>query len=145
MLYKNIFWIKVFYKWLKCISWCLEMEVSNITEDDQVAIRRRRMPRQVSMISDASEKNKSFREWLASIFTMSDTDIISRCGLDALQYLRFQRHIICYVTMTMVLTISIILPLNFQGKKGHYQWLINTAISFIIQWNRLVFMHFLFQ
>ena len=93
------------------------MEESNITEDDQVTIRRRRMPRQVSMISDASEKNKSFKEWLASIFTMSDTDIISRCGLDALQYLRFQRHIICYVTMTMVLTISIILPLNFQGMK----------------------------
>ena len=107
-----------------------EMEESNTTEDDQVTIRRRRMPRQVSMISDASEKNKSFKEWLASIFTMSDTDIISRCGLDALQYLRFQRHIICYVTMTTVLTISIILPLNFQGMEGFYKWLINTKNLF---------------
>ena len=74
------------------------------------------MPRQVSMISDASEKNKSFREWFTSIFTMSDVNIMSRCGLDALQYLRFQRHVILYLTMTMVLSISIILPLNFQGK-----------------------------
>ena len=68
------------------------------------------------MISDASDRNKTFKEWLRSIFTMSDTDIINRCGLDALQYLRFQKHIICYLTVTMVLSISIILPLNFQGK-----------------------------
>ena len=93
------------------------IDSSSVSEDEQVIRRRRRMPRQVSMISDGSEKNKSFREWFTSIFTMSDVDIINRCGLDALQYLRFQRHIIFYVTMTMVLSISIILPLNFQGNE----------------------------
>ena len=93
------------------------IDTSSVPEDEQAIRRRRRMPRQVSTISDASEKNKSFREWFTSIFTMSDVDIINRCGLDALQYLRFQRHIIFYVTMTMVLSISIILPLNFQGTR----------------------------
>ena len=86
----------------------------NHVEDD-VRIRRQRIPRQISVVSDVSERNKSFGAWFKSIFTMPDDEILDRCGSDALQYLRFQRHIICYLTVTMILSISIILPINFQG------------------------------
>jgi len=89
----------------------------NQVEDD-VRIRRQRIPRQISVVSENSEKNKSFGAWFKSIFTMPDEEILDRCGSDALQYLRFQRHIICYLTVTMILSISIILPINFQGING---------------------------
>ena len=77
--------------------------------------RRQRFLRQISVASGNSEQPVTFWTWLKSIFTMSDEDIQDRCGIDALQYLRFQRHIICYLTVTMVLSITVILPLNFQG------------------------------
>ena len=92
-------------------------QITISVENENVTLRRQRFPRQISMISDNSEHNKSFGAWLKSIFTMSDEDILGRCGYDALQYLRFQRHVICYLTVPMVLSISVILPLNFQGRQ----------------------------
>ena len=96
----------------------------NQVEDD-VRIRRQRIPRQISVVSENSEKNKSFGAWFKSIFTMPDEEILDRCGSDALQYLRFQRHIICYLTVTMILSISIILPINFQGINGEIRHISN--------------------
>ena len=72
----------------------------------------------VSMISTRSYSligEGTFLEWLKSIFTMPDEDIEILCGEDALQYLRFQRYIICYLIFVMVICISVILPINFQG------------------------------
>ena len=53
--------------------------------------------------------------WIKIWFTMSDPDVAEHCGDDALQYLRFQRHIIAYLAIVVVACICIILPINFQG------------------------------
>ena len=53
--------------------------------------------------------------WIKIWFTMSDPDISEHCGDDALQYLRFQRHIIAYLAIVVVACICVILPINFQG------------------------------
>jgi hypothetical protein len=38
-----------------------------------------------------------------------------KCGSDAVQYLSFQRHIIIYMLIMMVISLTIVLPINFQG------------------------------
>ena len=72
---------------------------------------RPRLVRQGSSIGDSPG---SVWIWLKSIFTMSDKDIHTYCGDDALQYIRFQRHIIFYLTIIVIFCIGVILPLNFQ-------------------------------
>lgn len=70
----------------------------------------------VCLPGDASmAKTVSFYDWLKSIFTTTDDVILEKCGEDSLQYLRFQRHIISYLMFVMVLSVCVILPLNFQG------------------------------
>ena len=63
-------------------------------------------------------KKESFSSSLKTIFTASDEEIFERCGDDALQYIRFQRYIIWYLVILMLLSICIILPLNFQGNRS---------------------------
>ncbi len=53
--------------------------------------------------------------WIASIFTMTDEQYLRKCGNDAVQYLKFQRHLIFFTFIIMVACIGIILPINFQG------------------------------
>ena len=47
--------------------------------------------------------------------------ILKRSGKDAVQYLKFQRYLLVYVTVITVLSIAVILPCNFQGDLGTYQ------------------------
>ena len=67
---------------------------------------------ETSMIVDDKE---SFSVSLNTIFRASDEEIFERCGDDALQYLRFQRYIICYLVILMIFSIGVILPLNLHG------------------------------
>lgn len=53
--------------------------------------------------------------WIRSIFTLSDEKYLNKCGLDAVQYLKFQRHLIFFMAVISVACICIILPINFQG------------------------------
>lgn len=48
-------------------------------------------------------------------FTLRDTDIFHKCGRDAVQYLSFQRHLLVYVTVITVISVGVVLPVNFQG------------------------------
>lgn len=57
--------------------------------------------------------------WIRSIFTLSDEKFLHKCGIDAVQYLKFQRHLIFFTTIITVACICIILPINFQGKVTH--------------------------
>lgn len=38
-----------------------------------------------------------------------------KCGPDAVQYLSFQRHIIVCMLIMMIISLTIVLPINFQG------------------------------
>nr|CAD7258373.1 unnamed protein product [Timema shepardi] len=46
---------------------------------------------------------------------MSDESILQKCGPDAVQYLSFQRHILFYMSVMMVISLGVVLPINFQG------------------------------
>lgn len=49
-------------------------------------------------------------------FASRDEEIRSKCGIDAVTYLSFQRHIILLMTVVCLLSLTVILPVNFSGK-----------------------------
>lgn len=59
--------------------------------------------------------DKGFCSWLTAIFRIKDENILLKCGPDAVQYLSFQRHIIVCMLIMMVISLTIVLPINFQG------------------------------
>ena len=64
---------------------------------------------------DRAEFSGDFRKRITSLFTLSEDVILERGGSDALYYLRFQRHIIFFIFIVMLLSICVILPINLQG------------------------------
>uniref|UniRef100_A0A8C2ZZ29 Transmembrane protein 63B n=1 Tax=Cyclopterus lumpus TaxID=8103 RepID=A0A8C2ZZ29_CYCLU len=66
-----------------------------------------------------------FCSWLTAIFRIKDEEIREKCGEDAVHYLSFQRHIIGLLVVVGVLSVGIILPVNFSGNL-----LENNAYSF---------------
>ena len=64
---------------------------------------------------DRTELSGDFRKGITSLFTLSEDLILERGGSDALYYLRFQRHIIFFIFIVMLLSICVILPINLQG------------------------------
>ncbi|VDH92583.1 Hypothetical predicted protein, partial [Mytilus galloprovincialis] len=56
-----------------------------------------------------------FFAWITAYFKVKDSDIAHKNGRDAIQYLTFQRYLIIYTAMITVLSVVVILPINFQG------------------------------
>ena len=44
-----------------------------------------------------------------------DKHIEEKCGKDAINYLTFQRYLIVYLLIVTILSISVLLPINFSG------------------------------
>ncbi|XP_020569070.2 calcium permeable stress-gated cation channel 1 [Oryzias latipes] len=65
--------------------------------------------------SDSDTKDMGFCSWLLSLYYMKDGEIRSKCGIDAVTYLSFQRHIILLMTVVSLLSLAVILPVNFSG------------------------------
>ena len=68
------------------------------------------------MIDDDDTVTKVDRgmcSWITSVFTLSDDMILRKCGIDAIQYVRFQRHLLVFVFIITLVCITIILPINF--------------------------------
>ncbi|KAK2878578.1 hypothetical protein QQF64_011357 [Cirrhinus molitorella] len=65
--------------------------------------------------SDSETKDMGFCSWLTSLYHMKDEEIRSKCGIDAITYLSFQRHIILLMTVVCLLSLTIILPVNLSG------------------------------
>jgi len=53
--------------------------------------------------------------WIWGIFTLTDEQFRRKSGEDAVQYLRFQRHLMVFVSLITVFSIAVVLPVNFQG------------------------------
>ncbi|XP_030604392.1 CSC1-like protein 2 isoform X2 [Archocentrus centrarchus] len=79
----------------------------------------------VSSSLEFEHRDAGFCEWLTSIFRIKDDEIAAKCGNDAVHYLSFQRHIIGLLVVVGVLSVGIILPVNFSGNL-----LENNAYSF---------------
>ncbi|XP_043119583.1 calcium permeable stress-gated cation channel 1 isoform X1 [Puntigrus tetrazona] len=65
--------------------------------------------------SDSESKDMGFCSWLTSLYHMKDEEIRSKCGIDAVTYLSFQRHIILLMMVVCLLSLTIILPVNLSG------------------------------
>ncbi|CAF91080.1 unnamed protein product [Tetraodon nigroviridis] len=69
----------------------------------------------VSSSVDLEQRDNGFCSWLTAIFRIKDEEIREKCGEDAVHYLSFQRHIIGLLVVIGVLSVGIILPINFSG------------------------------
>uniref|UniRef100_A0A4X2KAK2 Transmembrane protein 63B n=1 Tax=Vombatus ursinus TaxID=29139 RepID=A0A4X2KAK2_VOMUR len=49
------------------------------------------------------------------LYREQDEEILDKCGADAVHYLTFQRHIIGLLAVAGVLSVGIVLPVNFSG------------------------------
>lgn len=65
------------------------------------------------------------------MFYIRDKDILKKSGQDAIQYLTFQRYLIIYTTIVMVLVVAIIVPVNFSGNNS---MCIDQVITAVIVW-----------
>ncbi|XP_075213125.1 transmembrane protein 63 isoform X2 [Lycorma delicatula] len=59
--------------------------------------------------------DRGFCSWLIAIFKIKDENILQKSGYDAVQYLSFQRHIIVLVTIITLVSLVIVLPINYHG------------------------------
>ncbi|KAJ7987394.1 hypothetical protein DPEC_G00326030 [Dallia pectoralis] len=69
----------------------------------------------VSSSMDFEQRDTGFCSWLTAIFRIKDEEIRDKCGEDAVHYLSFQRHIIGLLVVVGVLSVGIVLPVNFSG------------------------------
>ncbi|CAK6962173.1 CSC1-like protein 1 [Scomber scombrus] len=64
---------------------------------------------------DDPEYEMGFCSWLPYILRMDDEKIKAKCGMDAVHYLSFQRHLIVLLLVITIASLSIILPVNLTG------------------------------
>uniref|UniRef100_A0AAR2KYZ9 Transmembrane protein 63B n=1 Tax=Pygocentrus nattereri TaxID=42514 RepID=A0AAR2KYZ9_PYGNA len=82
---------------------------------------------------------QGFCSWLTAIFRIKDDEIREKCGEDAVHYLSFQRHIIGLLVVVGVLSVGIILPVNFSGDLlGDFG---RTTIANLKSENNLLWLH----
>lgn len=78
--------------------------------------RKRRYSRLTSSMSvEEPEYEKGCCSWLTFIVNMDETLVQERCGVDAVHYLSFQKHLVTLLLIICVLSVSIILPVNLSG------------------------------
>ncbi|XP_060569118.1 calcium permeable stress-gated cation channel 1-like isoform X3 [Ruditapes philippinarum] len=68
-----------------------------------------------SLDSQLHAQDRGFCSWITAFIRVKDSDIVKKCGMDALQYITFQRYILLYVLVVCVLSTAIIIPVNFTG------------------------------
>ncbi|XP_076366962.1 LOW QUALITY PROTEIN: osmosensitive cation channel TMEM63C-like [Tachypleus tridentatus] len=83
-----------------------------------------------------------FCSWLTAIFKVKDEHILKKSGYDAVQYLSFQRHIILYMFIICVVSLVIVLPVNFQGNlEGDSKTFGHTTLSNLNPHSPLLWVH----
>ena len=59
--------------------------------------------------------DEGFFTWLPAVFKLTREQVLAKCGPDAVHYLSFQRHAITLMFIVALVSIGIILPINFSG------------------------------
>lgn len=78
--------------------------------DGDSLVERRR-----STEDDGLNIDDGFFTWLPAVFRVTREQVLAKCGPDAVHYLSFQRHAITLMFIVTLVSIGIILPINFQG------------------------------
>ncbi|KAK5880103.1 hypothetical protein CesoFtcFv8_023164 [Champsocephalus esox] len=88
-----------------------------VTDEGFTESTHRRYGHKSSIASntDDLEYELGFCSWLPFILRMDKEKIKTRCGMDAVHYLSFQRHLIVLLIVLTVTSLSIILPVNMTG------------------------------
>uniref|UniRef100_A0A7M4FYB8 Transmembrane protein 63B n=1 Tax=Crocodylus porosus TaxID=8502 RepID=A0A7M4FYB8_CROPO len=97
----------------------------------------------VSSSVDFDQRDNGFCSWLTAIFRIKDDEIRDKCGGDAVHYLSFQRHIIGLLVAVGVLSVGIVLPVNFSGdllENNAYSFG-RTTIANLNSWTHLLWLH----
>uniref|UniRef100_A0A096MGT4 Transmembrane protein 63A n=2 Tax=Poecilia formosa TaxID=48698 RepID=A0A096MGT4_POEFO len=76
--------------------------------------KHRRYGRMPSTTEDPDYES-GFCSWLPFIVRMDEEKIKEKCGMDAVHYLSFQRHLIILLVIITVTSLAIILPVNMSG------------------------------
>ncbi|CAM1292566.1 TMEM63C (predicted) [Pycnogonum litorale] len=91
-------------------------------------------------------KDKGFFFWLVAIFKLRDEDILIKSGIDAVQYLSFQRYVLSYLSIVCFIALVIILPVNFQGNlEGDTNTFGHTTISNLDPRSQYLWFHVAFS
>ncbi|CAI5764301.1 calcium permeable stress-gated cation channel 1 isoform X1 [Podarcis lilfordi] len=95
---------------------------------------------------DADNKDVGFCSWLLSVYQMKDEEIQSKCGIDATTYLSFQRHVLVLLLIICVLSVAVVLPVNFSGDLlgKHPANFGRTTIANVPKDDRLLWLHSIF-
>ncbi|XP_074541864.1 CSC1-like protein 1 [Halichoeres trimaculatus] len=110
--------------------------------------QHRRYGRMSSVLSSVEdpEYEMGFCSWLPYILRMDEEKIKARCGMDAVHYLSFQRHLIGLLIVITVTSLGIILPVNLSGdlQGNNPQSFGRTTIGNLSAGNDLLWLHTVF-
>ncbi|GAB6020649.1 hypothetical protein CHUAL_003319 [Chamberlinius hualienensis] len=88
--------------------------------------------------------DQGFFSWIIAIFKVRDELILKRSGPDAIQYLSFQRYVIVYLMLITVVSLVVVLPINYQGTlKGDANDFGQTTISNLSPSSPVLWVHIL--
>ncbi|KAM9840204.1 CSC1-like protein 1 [Aulostomus maculatus] len=95
---------------------------------------------------DDIEHELGFCSWLPYILRMDDEKIKCRCGMDAVHYLSFQRHLIILLLVVTISSLAIIMPVNLMGDLmgSDPQNFGRTTIGNLQQGSNLLWLHTVF-
>uniref|UniRef100_A0A8C2CQJ7 Transmembrane protein 63A n=1 Tax=Cyprinus carpio TaxID=7962 RepID=A0A8C2CQJ7_CYPCA len=85
------------------------------TEGFRDANKQRNTRLRSSMSAEEPEYEKGCCSWLTFIVKLDETLVQERCGVDAVHYLSFQKHLVILLLLICVLSVTIILPVNLSG------------------------------
>jgi len=86
-------------------------------EGDNVVVDHLKPGRNVAEDDNTSRKSQGSYMKNTRILTIREKKLIGLMGPDAVQYLRFQKYIIIFISLITTVSIGVILPLNFQGSQ----------------------------
>ncbi|KAG0717494.1 CSC1-like protein 2 [Chionoecetes opilio] len=96
----------------------------------------------VSSLEFNMQLDRGYFSWIPALFKIKDDQILAKSGRDAVQYLSFQRHITIYLMIVCIISISIVLPINFQGTlEGGKKEFGHTTMANLNPQSRLMWMH----
>uniref|UniRef100_A0A803XPV5 Transmembrane protein 63C n=1 Tax=Meleagris gallopavo TaxID=9103 RepID=A0A803XPV5_MELGA len=96
--------------------------------------------------SESSPLDVDNKDHSPPLLSPRDEEIQSKCGVDATTYLSFQRHLLVLLMLVCVLSVAVILPVNFSGDLlGHNPTHFGrTTIANIPTQDRLLWLHSIF-
>ncbi|XKL63810.1 hypothetical protein PGB90_006174 [Kerria lacca] len=71
---------------------------------------------QSATVDSSITLDRGLFSWIYATFKIKDEHFLTKCGLDAVQYLSFQKNVILLVGIIMLISLGIVLPINYTGE-----------------------------